>query len=1006
MRLIGSTGALASSAIGPMFALTIMAGLIGLMLVGLTKLNPGPTLEIAVALSAVLLAMSGAALILSMIGPAATAGIGGAAAFLGLVLAAGAILGAIGGLIAKIPGAQEFLDSGIPIMESIGKALGSLIGGVIGGIGEGITSSLPTMIEDIKTFASGLADVATTVSGIEAGSFDGVQSMVKALLGISVGSLVEHFASSITGESSMESFKTSAISFVDAIAAISNRLSTATINSEAISTITNCGLMFTELNKSLPKTGGIAQDLAGEQDLALFARSCRAFGNAMISINEAVSVEGFAVQSDKIEALVEAGSAFNKLNTALPRSGGLAQDIAGEQELAVFGTKCKAFAGAMLMINEAVSAEGFAVQSDKIEALVEAGRAFNKLNTALPKTGGIAQDLAGEQDLAAFGTSCTAFVSAMSKVSTAVSGDGVSINLDAVETMKRAGLKFNELQNVLPKTGGWWESIAGESDLADFGSKIEAFGTAMSKYSSSVSELNNESINASITTAYRIRTLVESLAGLDASGLNSFAGVGLGDGHLVNMGQAIGKYGEAVADLNVEAVNTSVSAAMRLKTLIGGLAGLDTSGIENFKIGSIGSAIKSYASKVGDINTSTILTSITAANRLKTFISGLAGLDTSGVSNFKVDSVGSAIKNYAASVKGVNVGAILASINAANQLKSFINGLSGINTSGVGSFKSAIAELSTISIGDLVSTFTSASVTLASAGTAMIMGLVNGIRSGIPMLSSVMQNVITSMIQSVSSQVNAFGKTGSEMTAAFAKGISSKASAARNATNVMSKNAASGAKSGYASMYSAGSYLVTGFVSGINSNSFRAAIAARAMARAAVEAARAALDINSPSKVFRALGYSVPEGFAMGIDKLSKMSTTSSENMATAAINTVRKSISRISDVITSDIDTQPTIRPVLDLSDVSAGASAIGSMLGSTIGVSTNVGAISTMMNRRSQNGVENEVVSAINKLRKDLGNIGNTSYNINGITYDDGSNVATAVREIVRAARTERRV
>ena len=38
---------------------------------------------------------------------------------------------------------------------------------------------------------------------------------------------------------------------------------------------------------------------------------------------------------------------------------------------------------------------------------------------------------------------------------------------------------------------------------------------------------------------------------------------------------------------------------------------------------------------------------------------------------------------------------------------------------------------------------------------------------------------------------------------------------------------------------------------------------------------------------------------------------------ANAARNGLTNSISKISDIINSDIDTQPTIRPVLDLSDV-----------------------------------------------------------------------------------------
>ena len=58
-------------------------------------------------------------------------------------------------------------------------------------------------------------------------------------------------------------------------------------------------------------------------------------------------------------------------------------------------------------------------------------------------------------------------------------------------------------------------------------------------------------------------------------------------------------------------------------------------------------------------------------------------------------------------------------------------------------------------------------------------------------------------------------------------------------------------------------------------------------------------------------------------------------------------------------------------------------------------------------QNGVTNsDIVSAIKDLKDNMPTTGNTSYNINGITYDDGSNIVNAVETLVRAARIERRI
>ena len=106
------------------------------------------------------------------------------------------------------------------------------------------------------------------------------------------------------------------------------------------------------------------------------------------------------------------------------------------------------------------------------------------------------------------------------------------------------------------------------------------------------------------------------------------------------------------------------------------------------------------------------------------------------------------------------------------------------------------------------------------------------------------------------------------------------------------------------------------------------------------------------------------------------------------------------------DENDQPVIRPVVDLSDVQTGVSKVQSMFGAfnLDGMSSKIGNISSMMNR--QNGGKNDVVSAINSLRTDIKNIKTNTYNVNGITYDDGSNVSSAIKTLVRAAKIERRV
>ena len=166
---------------------------------------------------------------------------------------------------------------------------------------------------------------------------------------------------------------------------------------------------------------------------------------------------------------------------------------------------------------------------------------------------------------------------------------------------------------------------------------------------------------------------------------------------------------------------------------------------------------------------------------------------------------------------------------------------------------------------------------------------------------------------------------------------------------------------------------------------------------------------NSPSKLTIQAGKWLGEGLVIGINKMGKSVYKAGHNIGEEATNSISNAISSISDIINSDIDAQPTIRPVMDLSDIESGANSINNLLGedAPINAFANVRSINTMMNRRNQNGANDDVVDAINSLNKKLDNVGGTtSYNINGITYDDGSSVSNAIGELVRAARIERRI
>ena len=212
----------------------------------------------------------------------------------------------------------------------------------------------------------------------------------------------------------------------------------------------------------------------------------------------------------------------------------------------------------------------------------------------------------------------------------------------------------------------------------------------------------------------------------------------------------------------------------------------------------------------------------------------------------------------------------------------------------------------------------------------------------------------------------------------------------------------------YDDFYTAGKNCASGFASGIKSGEDSAYNAGYDLGEEAIRGSKEAVDSHSPSKEFYKVGEYCGIALPNALYDYRDKAYDAGYDLGDYARIGLTNAMSRIQRVIDNDIDSQPTIRPVLDLSNVTNGANAISGMLSMnpSIGAVSNIRAISTSMNRRIQNGTNNDVVSAIKDLGSRMGNTSGDTYQINGITYSSDSDVADAIKTLVRAARVERRV
>ena len=122
----------------------------------------------------------------------------------------------------------------------------------------------------------------------------------------------------------------------------------------------------------------------------------------------------------------------------------------------------------------------------------------------------------------------------------------------------------------------------------------------------------------------------------------------------------------------------------------------------------------------------------------------------------------------------------------------------------------------------------------------------------------------------------------------------------------------------------------------------------------ALEYARRALGITSPSKEFYKIGDYAMQGFVLGITDGGTSVEKASSSMAQKAIDSTKSAIARLADTVMNGIDTEPTIRPVLDLSNVESGTRRISAMFSRNQAMSISSGMErSPISNSDSQNGV-----------------------------------------------------
>lgn len=576
---------------------------------------------------------------------------------------------------------------------------------------------------------------------------------------------------------------------------------------------------------------------------------------------------------------------------------------------------------------------------------------------------------------------------------------GISkISSQAMAGIVQFGIILAELSAVIAAAGGIAQ-IPGASWLIEEGGNfLEKIGTAIGQF-------------------------VGGLAGGVAKGVSSSLpaiGKNLSD-FMTNAQPFID--GAKGIDSSVTTGITSLCKAILAMTgtdLLNAIASFITGGASFVKMGEqlkpFGEALSDYAQSVKGIDAKDIQASAKAAKALVSLNDALpksggflgALLGNSDLSNLgtQLKPFGEALSDYSNSVANVSPGKVANASTAVKSLVEAINATDSVKATGTSTFVQAVDTLAETNISGFVSAFKGSSSKVKNVGSMLTSALAGGVKSKSNTLSATASNMAESMKNAIASKDKEFQKVGVALISALAIGIQAQANQAVNAANYVGASAANGSGQAYTSFYVNGINLGRGLVLGMNAMQQSAYNSGYALGQAAVRGEKDGQKSHSPSKLTIQAGKWLGEGLIIGMNAMESKTYGAGKSMGETAFDSIRSALSGMNDIIDSDMDTTPTIRPVLDLTNVKATAGKLnGLFTDPAFTPLANLRAIGNISARNNQNGNSDEVVRAINRLGKSLNNVGNTYNSINGVTYDNGSEISNAVETLVRAATVGRR-
>lgn len=1006
-------------AIGGMLVLAGVVAVLGYVLYQLKDLNPQAALTQAIAIGALILALSVAMVPLAIAGGAGVAALIGAAILLVFILVCGALAAGLGALESEFPSIKKFISEGGPLLiemaEIAGKVIGAFVGGVIGQFAE---SSLTGIARGLSNFMIEIQPFILGCRAIKKDDFKNVGSLASAINSLTGASFLNSLAS-LVGIGDFEDFGVTLVNIGKALNQFGREMTKGGVDINALKNSSLAAKYLGEFLDNMPRTGGWTDTIFGTINWEEFGVGIKHFGQTMIEFAKYFSGDS-KQKLDAIKTASEAGKAIAEMADELPNSGGVWGFLAGDIDWEGINEGIKGYGEAIRLFSTSILKNSkFSV--DEIHQATEIGKAIAEMADEIPNSGGVWGFLAGDTDweelskgIKGYGDAIRVFGEKFTKT---------TVSASQVKEATEAGKAIAEMAEEMPNSGGVWGFLAGDTDWKDISKGIGYFAEAVSTFYTKTLEVDVDALKNGTKAGELLAKFAgkEDLLNSDGWILDSKIDFNKLKNNLMAVGSCLNTFALVASTVEPGQIQNAISC-VKLLLNFGSQQGVLRENILTTDIINFDTVKKNIAALASALNQFNLISDTTNFQSISVASVGASELGNIGrsvaeglpyfqhdyspfVQGCKDLSIG--IKVFHDTVNGMSEGIVLIACNCLNDIVDVAKNIGTTTADPIVNFTKGLQDIATDGAQKFVDAFNMKCPDAIDVAIKFMQSIIDGMNGKVKDLESTVTTIMEGSLEILKKEAPEAQQYGELFGQKFSEGLRKMENEVYNSTKNLTDASVKAISSGEHDAFVAGQNVGQGLANGLDNMQTTVYNAAARLSNLVNDAIRRVQQINSPSRVQTENGEYIGLGLIKGLESTFTKLTKAGEGAAKAANNGVTRALKSVSAMFTEDIDAQPVIRPVIDLTNIEDGAKQIKSLssIAPTVGLSANIRSFGSIR----QNGIysNDDVVNAVHGLSARIDQIQpSNTYNIDGVTYDDGTNVASAVGDMIRAIRIERRI